>query len=377
MSSSTVQVEEAASVHVDVGSRFGRTSRAVLKVLECGEPRSTVQVALACRLPVKTVYHAVNRLWYMGRLLRSSKPTGRVELPDCRYSNRPDYRYLLRNGDESERIVRSVRYVADSRLTKTLPGKAVGNVRRNSTTGRIVTVLCDHGPLTFRQIVKELNLPERSATSALYGLYRTKRIIHTEKRPLQYAVNTDANQQFGRRFVIYKKRDGKSKRQRILEWISKNLQKKVIFTVDLKHALVCEGVQLSQSQIMDTLRRREWSQSGFSVYIRGYQQGHRQSPFAKGYAITAFDNTKCNDVALAEAVERTERLLKDQPTKSPVLDYAQKAYHVITDLSLRKDISSTYYIRDRLGVKGHRLDRVLKKDYGTLPEHQTAEYLRK
>lgn len=64
---------------------------------------------------------------------------------------------------------------------------------------------------------------------------------------------------------------------------------------------------------------------------------------------------------MAEAVERTERLLKDQPTKSPVLDYAQKAYNVATDLGLRKDIASAYCVRDRLGVKGHRLERVRRQ----------------
>jgi hypothetical protein len=47
-----------------------------------------------------------------------------------------------------------------------------------------------------------------------------------------------------------------------LEWISKNLQTKAIFTTDLRGALVRDGVQLSQSQIMDTLREREWAQRG-------------------------------------------------------------------------------------------------------------------
>jgi DNA-binding transcriptional ArsR family regulator len=371
VSPGVVQEQEAAGLVLDVkpkpGVRLGETSRTVLRVLESGEPRSTVQVALACGLSVKTVYHALYRLWYMGLLLRSSKATGRVELPDCGYSNRPDYHYVIRKADENSRLVRGVRYVADAKATQTFPVRAVGKVRRNSTTGRIVAALSDHGPLSFRQLVAELSVPERNVSAALYDLYRTKRIVHSEKRPIRYAIKTSTTPQQGKSFVTYKKHDGKSKRQRILEWISTNLQTKAIFTVELRRALVRDGVQLSQSQIMDTLRRREWAQSGIAVYIRGYQQGHRQSPFAKGYAITAFDNTKPVDVAQTEAVERTERLLKNQPTKSPVLDHAQKAYNIITDLSLRKDIASTYYVRDRLGVKGHRLERVLEKTMELYP----------
>jgi len=130
---------------------LGGTSLDVLKGLECGEPRSTVEVALACGLSFKTIYHAVTRLWYMGRLLRSSKSTGRIELPDCSCSNHPDYHYLLRNGDENGRIMRGIRYVADASVTQALIGKAVGKVRRNSTTDKIMAALSDHGPLPNQQ----------------------------------------------------------------------------------------------------------------------------------------------------------------------------------------------------------------------------------
>ena len=106
---------------------LGETSCAVLKFLESGEPRSTVQVALASGLPVKTVYHALYRLWYMGRLLRSSKPAGRVQLPDCGYSDRPDYRYLLRRDDENGRIVRGIQYVADAAVAHAFQNKPARN----------------------------------------------------------------------------------------------------------------------------------------------------------------------------------------------------------------------------------------------------------
>ena len=116
MNSNIVQEESTLVLDGKPSAALGETSRAVLKFLESGEPRSTVQVALACGLPVKTVYHALYRLWYMGRLLRSSKSAGRVQLPDCGYSDRPDYRYLLRRDDENGRIVRGIQYVADAVL---------------------------------------------------------------------------------------------------------------------------------------------------------------------------------------------------------------------------------------------------------------------
>ena len=363
MNSRVVQDQQAASLVVKPVAELGATSCAVLKILESGEPRSTVQLALASGLPVKTVYHALYRLWYMGRLLRSSKSAGRVQLPDCGYSDRPDYRYLLRRDDENGRIVRGIQYVADAEIAHVFRSKPAG-VMRNSTIGRIMAALSDHSPISFRQLAQELSIRETKLSSALYDLYRTRRIVHSEKRPIRYAIMTSP---IGKGFVAYKRHEGKSKRQRILEWISKNLQNKAVFTVDLRQALLREGVELSQSQIMDTLREREWAQNGAAVYVRGYQQGHRQSPFAKGYAITALDNTGPMDTALAEAVERTERLLKNQPTKSPVLDNAQKTYHIITDLSLRKDIASTYYVQDRLGVNGHRLERVLEKTMELYP----------
>ena len=44
------------------------TSLAVIRSLADGEARSTVEIAARSGLPVKTVYHAVNRLWYTHRL---------------------------------------------------------------------------------------------------------------------------------------------------------------------------------------------------------------------------------------------------------------------------------------------------------------------
>jgi len=57
MSSSSVQ-ETTSVLDAKVAFRLGGTSLAALTVLECGEPRSAVEVSLACGLSVKTVYHA-------------------------------------------------------------------------------------------------------------------------------------------------------------------------------------------------------------------------------------------------------------------------------------------------------------------------------
>jgi len=227
---------------------------------------------------VKTVYHALYRLWYMGRVLRSSKPAGRVQLPACGYSDRPDYRYLLRRDDENGRIVRGIQYVADAAVAHAFQNKPA-RLRRNSTTGRIMAALSDHSPISFRQLAQELSLPEQKLSSALYDLYRSRRVVHSEKRPIRYAIMTSP---IGKGFVAYKRHEGKSKRQRILEWISKNLQNKAVFTVDLRQALLREGVELSQSQIMDTLREREWAQNGAAVYVRGYQQGQVSDTWRAG-----------------------------------------------------------------------------------------------
>ena len=72
------------------------------------------------------------------------------------------------------------------------------------------------------------------------------------------------------------------------------------FSKKIVEALKAEGVRAGD--IMANLRRYE--RQGL-VYVRGYRTNDHRSPFKEGFLITWIEQTKDRDVAMAEAMERT------------------------------------------------------------------------
>jgi len=343
--------------------RLKETSLAVMRALADGAAHSTAEIAQRTRLPVKTVYHAVNRLWYSHRLLRSRRSCGRVELPGCTYRLRPDYRWMIRLDPGAYRIWRGAEYFADTAL----PEPRLRGVKRSKRTGVILRLLSEKGALSFRQIVDALRLPDRKTSKTLNALCKTHRIIRTRQRPVLYRIRESDEKVVrfqGKEFFAYERRKGKSKNRQILGWVLRNLKDRAMFTVDIRQRLRREGLEVPQSHIMSALKPFDLK----TIYVRGYQTANAQAPFQRGYAITALNPTLTQDEAIEDAIRKTDRLLKDQPTKSPVLDAAQKAYAVVTDLSNRKDIASSLYVMSRLRLTQHQLERALGKTLELYPD---------
>jgi hypothetical protein len=343
--------------------RLKETSLAVMRALGDGEARSTVEIAARAGLPVKTVYHAVNRLWYSHRLLRSRKRCGVVELSGCAYARRPDYRYLVRLEEERFRVWKGAEYFADIAFRQ----RALHGVRRSKRTGLILRLLAEKGALSFRDLVSEVRLPERKLSTTLNELCKTRRILRTQSRPVLYRVREGDEKVAtfgGREFFAHQKQRGRSKTQRILRWVARNLKDRAMFTTEIREQLNREGLEVRQAHIMSALKPCESK----TIYIRGYQMANAQTPFQRGYAITALNPALPADKALDDAIQKTERLLKDQPTRSPVLDAAQKCYMIITDLSKRKDIASSLYVMGKLGLTQHTLEKVLMKTLDLYPD---------
>lgn len=217
-----------------------------MRALADGKAHSTVDIAERTRLPVKTVYHAVNRLRYSHRLLRSRRSCGRVDVPGCAYRLRPDYRFLIRLEPGAYRIWRGEEYFADTAL----PGPRLHGVKRSKRTGLILRLLSEKEALSFRQIVDTLHLPERKTSKTLNILCKTHRIIRTRQRPVMYHVKEN-NEKIvrigGREFFAYERWRGKSKNQQILGWVLRNLKNRAMFTVDIRRRLGREGLEVPQS----------------------------------------------------------------------------------------------------------------------------------
>jgi hypothetical protein len=69
------------------------------------------------------------------------------------------------------------------------------------------------------------------------------------------------------------------------------------------------------------------------VYVRGYQGVERMTPFEQGLAVTWMDPNFPREQALAEAKERTDKLLQDKQTSSPLFQRVHRIFDIVTDIS--------------------------------------------
>jgi hypothetical protein len=85
------------------------------------------------------------------------------------------------------------------------------------------------------------------------------------------------------------------------------------------------------------------------------------TPFEQGFAVTWIDPNLPREQALAQAKERTDKLLQDEQTTSPLFQRVHTIYDIVTDVSLKRDIAGQIYIMSELGCSRHQLELALKK----------------
>ncbi|MBW1933237.1 MAG: hypothetical protein JRI56_09560, partial [Deltaproteobacteria bacterium] len=123
-----------------------------------------------------------------------------------------------------------------------------------------------------------------------------------------------------RRYVAYAEEHldprgggGVSKAQRIIDYLEEH-RDEAYFSSEVVEAL--EGHGVKPGDIMANVRRYE--RKGL-VYVRGYKNAERQTPFREGYLLTWLDQDIPREEAIREAVARTDAALEDRASGSPLM----------------------------------------------------------
>jgi len=355
----------------------GKSNRGrVVNLLADGVPRSVSRIAAELGLEVRSVFWATYDLYRLGSVLRSTEPVGvlSLEFVTRQVKKLREFAYVVASGEAEDIIVDGVRYVR-SQFAKNPDGGRSSSSRDRTLISRVMRLLDDGHPRNIKQIAQELNVAEKNVHNPVHVLYARGGILRTEKPhtpesarkweklPPRYlwTISPDGEKDAtigGEKYIAYKKREGKSLSQHIIEYVTTHLRDKAAFTTqvrkDLEESL---GVRVLQTTVMCVLsnhRHRE-------VYIRGYQGAERMTPFEQGYAVTWLDSNLPREQGLAEAKERTDKFLQDKQTTSPLFQRVHNIFDIVTDVSLKRDIASQIFIISEVGCSRHQLELALKK----------------
>jgi hypothetical protein len=157
---------------------------------------------------------------------------------------------------------------------------------------------------------------------------------------------------------------GESKAGLIKALLSEN-RGKAFFSKDIFSEL--EGRILIRD-VMPTVRRLE--RIGL-VYIRGYKQDDRQSPFRQGYLLTWIDEGLPCEQAIEAAIACTDTRLNGEASASPAMERVHRIRDMILEHSMLKQLVNPVYFQQSLGCTEHELRHSLEKVmslYGDLRE---------
>jgi hypothetical protein len=122
---------------------------------------------------------------------------------------------------------------------------------------------------------------------------------------------------------------------------------------------------IKQRDIMATLRRAE--KKGL-VYIRGYRSHNLQTPFKKGFLVTWIDSNKPREKALGEAVERTNKILADQTSTSPIIQRVHMIRDIVIESSKLRDLTSFDFIQNKIGCTRYETEGAIKRAIQLYPD---------
>lgn len=261
---------------------------------------------------------------------------------------------------------------------------------------RVLSVLSDGRPRTFRDVVREAGLGRKAVEGLLYRLWREGLILRTEKphlevqrifrgragvtrnlRKYHHYVLRPAGKDYleidGMAFIKYDERmaeaRGVSKAKCVYEFLRRNCDR-AFFSKEIAEALKGEGVK--PSDVMSSVRRLE--RKGL-VYVRGYRTGAGETPFNEGYLITWIDPSKPREQAIEDAVERTEAALMEKAT--PIMMRIRQIRDLVIEASKLGEIISLEYLQNRLGCSEYELETALKRAMQLYPDIKELKLFRR
>ena len=256
---------------------------------------------------------------------------------------------------------------------------------RFSSQNRVLAVLGDGRPKCSRDVARMTGLSRGAAVNALRRLWmralilRTKLPVFEEERVFKgragvsrntrpyhlYVFRPDSGGSVrvdGYEFVKYDRKyldvrgGGKrSKAETILEFLERN-RDRAWFSKEVAMSLEKEGVKVRD--VMANVRRFE--RKGL-VYVRGYKLEEKQTPFKEGYLITWIDQNKPREQAVEEAVQRTNVVLAERSSTSPIMERVHRIDDIIIEHSKLRRLVSFSYIRNKLQCSEYEAEHALTR----------------
>jgi len=163
--------------------------------------------------------------------------------------------------------------------------------------------------------------------------------------------------------------EGKSKARVIKEFIEEHSDQ-AFFSKDLTDALKDQGIK--PSDIMTTVRRLE--KKG-TVYVRGYRQHDRQTPFKDGYLLTWINNnnneTISREEAIEQAIKKTNTILRKTASASthPIIERIHLIRDTIIEATKLQDLTSFEYLHNKIdNCTTHEAKNALTKALQLYPD---------
>lgn len=258
------------------------------------------------------------------------------------------------------------------------------------TKEKILSLLRKKGPMSHREIVEYTGFSDPAVWSCLRRYWRKGLILRTEepiresfqsfhgrlglKRNLRsyhlYALRPGDEDSLivgGKRFVAYDKGrldkgSGKSKAQRILDFLNEN-REGAWYSTEIYEKLKDMGV--TQSDVMATVRRYE--KKGL-LYVRGYRSHDRQTPFQAGYLITWVDKNKPREEAIRQAVERTDKALVEKSDTNIILQRVHQIRNEVIAMTNLRDLASFEFLKNQLGCADYEADYAIERAKQLYPD---------
>ena len=251
---------------------------------------------------------------------------------------------------------------------------------RRKPSGRIMLgLLADGIPRSLRQIQLDTGLPYKAVESTLWRLNRDGRVLRSvhpfRQSQVQFKgrggsvrnlrsyflyalrpVGVDELELNGLVFSASQPRPPgqttPSKSARIRSYLEDH-KGAAYFSREL-----VDHLGVNPSDIMSCIRRLE--RQGF-VFVRGYREADRETPFTKGFLITWVDASMGRDAGIRKALEVTSARLVGEEDANPFMVRIRLLRDSIVVASERKDLVSKDFLRRKIGCTQYELDTTITR----------------
>jgi len=261
---------------------------------------------------------------------------------------------------------------------------------RTSLKDRVFTVLSDGKPRSSKEVAASVGMKEFRIWNGLSYWWKRGLLLRSDKPTFDsievfrgrggltkntrtyylYVLRPDESvslQIQGSKFVSYKKEylDARgaretSKARLVLSFLKENSDR-AFFSIEIAKTLTDKGMKIRD--VMATVRRYE-----NLVYVRGYRTEEGQTPFRNGYILTWIAQEKSREQAIEEAVKRTNAVLENQHSTSPVIERIHLIRDQILEATKLRDLVSFEFIQKKLGCSLYETENAVAKALQIYPD---------